>query len=473
MTAFKQFPLHDSILTAIEKLGYTQATPIQAQAIPVILQGHDVLASAQTGTGKTAAFSLPIIHQMLEKPDQKALILTPTRELATQVHDAIQSMSRHSDLKSCLIVGGKPMFQQIKQLKKHPQIIIGTPGRVLDLLEQKVLKLHHLSHLVLDEMDRMLDMGFSIQIDAILEYAPSQRQTLMFSATLPKAVMKLVKKYLHDYQTITVGPSNRPIDAVKTSCIPVPQDKKNSHLVEILTTRSESTIVFVRTKHQTERIAKLLEKKGLKTGAFQGDLSQRKRERVLKQFRDQKINILVATDIAARGIDIDHVGLVINLDLPRDPEDYIHRIGRTGRAGAKGEAISFIAPHEKKLWHAIEVLLGLKEEKKTKGSSNKHKKTGFSGKNRRPSSSNHKKNTRSFEQRSNNKPKRNTTEKGKPRKKTGGNTEQAPNRKKSSERTSGEGFKSNTGRRRQNNQKPHRQSKARSNASPRHHSRKD
>ncbi len=381
MTSFSQFALDDTIQQAIKQLGYDKATPVQAESIPVTLQGHDVLASAQTGTGKTAAFSLPLIHQLLNTPDKVALILTPTRELATQVHGAVQSMSRNTQLKSCLIVGGKPMFQQIKQLKKQPRIIIGTPGRVLDLLQQKALKLNTLAHLVLDEMDRMLDMGFSIQIDAILEYAPSERQTLMFSATLPKTVMKLVKKYLHDYKTITVGPSNRPIDAIKTSCIPVQQDKKNNHLVEILTTRSESTIVFVRTKHQTERIAKLLEKKGLKTGAFQGDLSQRKRERVLKQFRDQKINILVATDIAARGIDINHVGLVINLDLPRDPEDYIHRIGRTGRAGAKGEAISFVAPQEKKLWHAIEVLLGLREDKphsrtQKKGKPN-HRKPGF------------------------------------------------------------------------------------------------
>ena len=361
MTLFKQFSFRETTFKSIEQLGYETPTPIQEQAIPEILAGHDVLASAQTGTGKTAAFSLPLIDNIAGDLNQLALILTPTRELATQVHAAIQSMSRHSDIRSCLIVGGKPMYQQIKQIKKRPQIIVGTPGRILDLLQQKALNITKLNTLVLDEMDRMLDMGFSIQIDAILDYTSNERQTLMFSATLPKAVMKLVKKYLKTHKTISVGPTNQPIDAIETSCIQVQQVDKNAQLVDILSQRSGSTIVFVRTKHQTERIAKLLEKKDIKAGAFQGDLSQRKRERVLKQFKQQNISVLVATDIAARGIDIDHVSLVINLDLPQDPEDYIHRIGRTGRAGATGEAISFVAPHEKRLWHAIEVMLGIKK----------------------------------------------------------------------------------------------------------------
>ncbi|MFL2890712.1 MAG: DEAD/DEAH box helicase [Candidatus Pelagibacterales bacterium] len=384
MNSFEALELSNGLNKALKKIYFKYPTPIQAQAIPLALQGMDILGSAQTGTGKTAAFSIPLIESLLTSDKSIALVLTPTRELAKQVMDVISSLL--SDLNhintSCLI-GGEQITRQLKQLKKKPRIIVGTPGRVNDHLDRKSLKLDETKFLVLDETDRMLDMGFGVQIDRILKFIPKKRQTLLFSATIPKEIEKLSLKYLTNPQRVSVGATNTVATNVDHEVLEIKQEAKYSKLIEEIDNRSGSILIFVKTKHGTDKMAKNLSKDGFKSQSLNGNLRQNKRDKVMKDFRNQKFRILVATDIAARGLDVPHIENVINFDLPQLAEDFIHRMGRTGRAGATGSAISFISPRDLSKWNEIQIMLdpklkgkvGTKGKKSTRNASKSRKKS--------------------------------------------------------------------------------------------------
>ena len=362
MNQFSDFKLPGHLVETLSKLNFETPTPIQAQAIPVALSGRDILGTAQTGTGKTGAFAIPIIARLMRGDIEQALILTPTRELAQQVQQAIQSfIGSKSGFNVALLIGGAPMFRQLKQLKREPKIIVGTPGRINDHLRRDDTLLSSTDLLVLDETDRMLDMGFSIQIDEILKHMPESRQTLLFSATLPRQIQAIASKYMTKPERISVAPVSSVADNIKQDIQQVDESDKYAQLLTELETRAGTVIVFMRTKFSTERVAKKLDKKGFEAVAIHGDLRQSKRDRILKAFRNQKYRVLVATDIAARGLDIPHIAHVINYDLPRCPEDYIHRIGRTARAGSTGEAVCFVSPLDSKYWQAIERLLDPKK----------------------------------------------------------------------------------------------------------------
>lgn len=358
MTHFNDFGLSDALNISLEKMGYAAPTPIQEKAIPFALDGRDILGSAQTGTGKTAAFSIPLVESILRSEQGSALVLTPTRELAKQVLDVITQLLGHkSPIKTAFIIGGESMGKQFAQLKARPRIIVGTPGRVNDHLERGTLRLNDAHFLVLDETDRMLDMGFGVQLDKILKFMPKERQTLMFSATMPREIIALSGKYLTNPQRIAIGEVNKIAVNIEQEVMNVPQERKYDELLKQLGERSGSVIVFVKTKHAADRIARNLNRDDVDADALHGDLKQNARTRVMMNFRNQKFRVLVATDIAARGLDVPHIEHVINFDLPQVPEDYIHRMGRTARAGAKGSAICFIAPHDVRQWKAIERLI--------------------------------------------------------------------------------------------------------------------
>lgn len=358
MKNFEGFGLSDALNTSLSQMNYTAPTPIQEQAIPCALKGDDILGSAQTGTGKTAAFSIPLIESLLRSPHGSALVLTPTRELAKQVLGAIHDLlGRDSGIKTAFIIGGEPMHKQFAQLKAKPRIIVGTPGRINDHLRRGTIKLHDTGFLVLDETDRMLDMGFGVQIDEIVKFLPKDRQTLLFSATLPQGIIKLSNKYLNNPQRISVGQTNVIATNIKQETIRIEQGDKYKELLGQLHDRQGSIIVFVKTKYNAEKIAKKLRQDGFTSDGLHGDLRQNKRDKVMKNFHQQNFRVLVATDIAARGLDVPHIEHVINYDLPQVAEDYIHRMGRTARAGATGSAISFISQQDGRKWHAIEMLL--------------------------------------------------------------------------------------------------------------------
>ena len=358
MTNFDTFNLPPALQAALKKMQFNEATPIQAQAIPLAMEGRDILGSAQTGTGKTGAFAIPIVAKLLGSPRGSAIVLTPTRELAVQVIDVVhQLLGAGSPIKTALLIGGESMPKQFQQLRARPRVIVGTPGRINDHLGRGSLLLHDTSLLVLDETDRMLDMGFGIQIDKIVKYLPVQRQTLMFSATLPAEIVKMSEKYLKNPQRIAVGNTNVVAVKVQQELIHTTDATKYADLLKQLETRQGSIIVFVKTKHGAERLAEKLVKANFSADAIHGDLQQRRRDRVIAAFRDKRHRIMVATDIAARGLDIPHIEHVINYDLPQCPEDYIHRIGRTARAGAEGAAVSLISPDDRKKWVAIHKML--------------------------------------------------------------------------------------------------------------------
>lgn len=363
MSDFSQFGLPAQLNTALERMKYTAPTPIQLQAIPLALKGHDILGSAQTGTGKTAAFGIPLVAKILNNPRGNAIVLTPTRELASQVMEVItQLLGQRSFVQAVLLIGGDSMHKQTAQLRMRPRIIVGTPGRINDHLERGNLILHDTNFLVLDETDRMLDMGFGIQIDKIVKFLPAARQTLMFSATLPPEIVKMSAKYLKNPERIAVGSVNAPVVKIQQEVIHVNDSGKYDELNKQIAARSSgSIIVFVKTKRGADRLCERLNKQGNKTDTIHGDLHQRKREKVIQGFRDMKFRILVATDIAARGLDIPHIEHVINYDLPQCPEDYIHRIGRTARNGSEGSAVCFISPDDGLKWRAIHRLLNPNE----------------------------------------------------------------------------------------------------------------
>ena len=358
MTQFSSMGLPEALTNRLTTIGFTEPTPIQSQAIPVALTGKDILGSAQTGTGKTAAFGIPLLAKLLTSDTGSALVLTPTRELAMQVMDALRTMlGEQTQIKTAILIGGAPIQKQLRQLKKNPRIVVGTPGRVNDHLNRGTLSLSATDFLVLDETDRMLDMGFSVQIDAIVEHMPTKRQTLLFSATLPKNILRVADQYLYEPTRIAVSKTTSPTANIKQHMLRVKEADKYDQLLSELKARSGSIIVFVKTKHGSERMAKRIASVGHLSSAIHGDLKQSKRSRIIRDFRQEKYRILVATDVAARGLDIPHIEHVINYDLPQCPEDYIHRIGRTARAGAEGEAMSLVSPSDNKCWHAIDCLI--------------------------------------------------------------------------------------------------------------------
>jgi superfamily II DNA/RNA helicase len=358
MTNFLSFNLPEFILSSLSRLQITTPTPVQAGAIPHALNGKDILASAQTGTGKTIAYLVPLIANLLKDPYASGLILAPTRELALQVKIAAERLiGRGRNSSVALLIGGESIYNQITQLKRIPRIVIGTPGRVIDHLERETLLLENTNALVLDEMDRMLDIGFSDAIERIVSELPENRQTYMFSATMPPSIVKLSRKYLNEPERIAIGDDNAAAAKIQQDTLKLSGADKFPQLVRELNTREGSVIIFVKTKMGADQLAEKLQRKGHNAEAIHGDLRQRHRDRVIRDFRNQKSRILVATDVAARGLDIPHVMHVINYDLPQCPEDYIHRIGRTGRAGMEGFALSFISPEDNGKWKAIHRLM--------------------------------------------------------------------------------------------------------------------
>lgn len=362
MENFDSFNLRPELTQALAKLNFVTPTPIQAASIPLALEGADILGTAQTGTGKTGAFGIPLIAHLLANPQDTALVMTPTRELAAQVMDMMRKMLGHSKIRTALLIGGEPMPKQFQQLRANPRLIVGTPGRINDHLQRRTVKLDSTRFLVLDETDRMLDMGFGIQIDAILAHMPQQRQTLLFSATLPANILKLSGKYLTDPVRVSTGALNAPAKHVKQETIQLPEAEKYDQLLTQLNQREGSIIVFVKTKWGADKMAKKLRALKHAADAIHGDLRQNQRDRAIRAFRNRDTRVLVATDVAARGLDIPHIEHVINYDLPQAAEDYIHRIGRTARAGAEGMALNLIAPQDGKKWTAIRRLLNPEEK---------------------------------------------------------------------------------------------------------------
>ncbi len=358
MSNFEQFSLPAALVSSLKGMQITTPTPIQGATIPVALSGRDILASAQTGSGKTLAYLIPLVAKLLEHPASCAVILTPTRELAAQVQQCLRGLLGSSaPFSTVLLIGGAPMFKQMDALKRRPRLIVGTPGRITDHLIRGSLKLKSARFLVVDEADRMLDMGFGVQLDKIAEFLPAERQTLMFSATLPPNIDQLSKKYLTQPERIAVDSTNLPAPKIKQEVIRTTNGQKFSLLLEQLGRREGSVIIFTKTKRGADHLSEELKAYGHNANAIHGDLSQNRRNSVIRSFRDSVHRILVATDVAARGLDIPHIMHVINYDLPQCAEDYIHRIGRTGRAGAEGNALCFVSPGDNGKWNAIARLM--------------------------------------------------------------------------------------------------------------------
>ncbi len=357
---FDTLGLSEALVRAVHDHGYTQPTPIQSQAIPAVLRGGDILAAAQTGTGKTAGFVLPILHRISEKPPVKsnqvrALVLTPTRELAAQINQSVEDYGKHLNLRSTVVFGGVKINPQMMKLRRGVDVLVATPGRLLDLYRQNAVKFDQVETLVLDEADRMLDMGFIHDIKKIFALLPKQRQNLLFSATFSNDIRRLASGLLHDPLEINVAPKNTAAETVQQKIYPVDKARKAELLSHLI--RSENwlqALVFSRTKHGANKLVKILARDGIHAAAIHGNKSQAQRTKALADFKAGKVHVLVATDIASRGIDIDQLPQVVNFDLPNVPEDYVHRIGRTGRAGNEGQAISLVSADEIKLLHDIE-----------------------------------------------------------------------------------------------------------------------
>ena len=356
MQKFSDLSISLLVLDAIKKLKLIKPTPIQKISIPLALEGNDILGTAQTGTGKTYAFGIPLINHLTLDKDSYAIILTPTRELALQVSSALKDLtSMKNIIDTAVIIGGDSIQKQLKQLKKA-RLVVGTPGRIHDHIRRKSLKLSKFNFLVLDETDRMLDMGFVDEIKSIIEKLPSH-QTLLFSATLPKKISDIAKNFMTNPQRVNVGEENTPLTNIKQEIKNINQKEKFEHLKLELLEINGSVVLFVKTKRSADKIALKLRKDKFNAEAIHGDLRQSKREKVIQKFRKNRFQILVATDVAARGLDIPHIEHVINYDIPQNPEDYIHRIGRTARAGAKGRALTFLTDGDKKNWNAIGKLI--------------------------------------------------------------------------------------------------------------------
>ncbi|MBB3167594.1 DEAD/DEAH box helicase [Simiduia aestuariiviva] len=359
---FADLGLSAPILEAVAEQGYETPSPIQAQAIPAVIAGKDVMAAAQTGTGKTAGFTLPIL-ELLTRGERapsnhvRVLVLTPTRELAAQVGESVANYGKHLPLRSAVVFGGVGINPQMMKLRKGVDVLVATPGRLLDLFGQNAVKFNKLEMLVLDEADRMLDMGFIHDIKRILKLLPAKRQNLLFSATFSDEIRTLAKGLVHNPVEIDVAPRNTTVETVKQWLCPVDKNKKSSLLIHLIKEHNwHQVLVFSRTKHGANKLAKQLEGAGIESAAIHGNKSQNARTKALADFKNNKVRVLVATDIAARGIDIDQLPQVVNFDLPNVPEDYVHRIGRTGRAGATGQAVSLVSADELKQLKDIERL---------------------------------------------------------------------------------------------------------------------
>ncbi|MFI3316203.1 MAG: DEAD/DEAH box helicase [Rikenellaceae bacterium] len=359
---FNDLNLIEPISRALAETGYTTPTPIQAQAIPHLLEGHDLLGCAQTGTGKTAAFSIPIIQHIYERRHSsprgiKALILTPTRELAIQINESFATYGKHTGLRHTVIFGGVGQTPQVEAIKAGIDVLVATPGRLIDLVGQRHINLSRLEFFVLDEADHMLDMGFIHDIRRILPMLPSRRQSLFFSATMPKEIERLANSILTNPRKVEVTPPSSTVEKIEQFLYYV--EKKNELLVELLQNpEMESVLVFTRTKYGADKVAKILNRAGITAEAIHGNKSQNNRQRTLSNFKERKTRVLIATDIASRGIDVDDLTHVVNFELPNVPETYVHRIGRTGRAGRQGVAYSFCKEEEQPLLRDIEKLIG-------------------------------------------------------------------------------------------------------------------
>ena len=365
--SFSALGLSEKILEGVKAMGYVDPTPIQLRSIPLVLSGRDVIGSAQTGTGKTAAFALPILSKLARhSPDRhpRALILEPTRELAAQVETSFRDYARFTDLKTTVVFGGVGYGRQNDELKAGTDTVVATPGRLLDHLEQGTVRLDKIEFLVLDEADRMLDMGFLPDVRRIIEKCPRQRHTALFSATVPPQIETLIKWAMHDPETIEIGARRSPAETVKHVIYPVSEMQKTDLLLELLKrVNFDSVIVFCRTKHGADRVAHTLKRANHAVAVLHSNRTQREREQALRGFRDGRFEVLVATDIAARGLDIADVSHVINYDVPQHPEDYIHRIGRTGRAEATGDAFTIMVAEDASHVYAIERFIGKKIER--------------------------------------------------------------------------------------------------------------
>ena len=358
--SFETLGLSEQVQRAVSDAGYSTPTPIQAKAIPLVLKGRDVIGLAQTGTGKTAAFTLPLVNQLIGGPRRtRAVVLTPTRELCMQVEESIHKYARHSQLEVAPIFGGVPLEPQQKALREGVDVIVATPGRLIDHLERQNLVFDELEFLVLDEADRMLDMGFAPQISRLIGEMPKYRQTLLFSATMPPEVEVLARKYMRKPLVVQIGRRSSAATTVTHAVYPVPRDRKSSLLAHLLKDRDlDSVLVFVRTKLGADRVVRHLEAEGIEATAMHADKTQAHRTKAIADFKAGKIRVLVATDIAQRGLDISGITHVVSYDVPQEPEDYIHRIGRTGRAQKEGDAFTFMAPDEISMVRRIEAVLG-------------------------------------------------------------------------------------------------------------------
>lgn len=370
MTSFNDFGLSRPLTKALAATGYETPTPIQTQAIPLVMDGNDLMGLAQTGTGKTAAFTLPLLDKLLLSTERaapcgaRALILAPTRELASQIAKSVMEYGKFTPLRVATVVGGVPLHKQARKLKGGVDVLIATPGRLIDLEQQDLLDLSDTRFLVLDEADQMLDMGFIHPLRQISRMLPKKRQTLMFSATMPKAIQQLSKAFLTNPEHVSVAPTSTPAEKIQQEALYVNAAEKQALLSLVLSKMpGERVIIFARTKRGADRMSKRLVSKGVEATAIHGDKSQGQRERALKQFKSNQVNVLVATDVAARGIDIPDVDHVINFDIPNVAEQYVHRIGRTARAGREGRATAFVSHAEIHDFRAIEKLMGIKVQR--------------------------------------------------------------------------------------------------------------
>ena len=386
MHNFDQLNLSSDSLKILKGLKFDNPTPIQEEVIPVALQGNDVMGTAQTGSGKTLSYILPIVEKLRKNVNDKFLILAPTRELSEQVFSVAKIFLGHGKpFKAINLIGGKGIFSQINQLKKNPQIIIGTPGRINDLLERKSFSLSKCSIVVLDEMDRMLDMGFGYQVDKIMKQVNKNRQMIMLSATIPTQIRKVSSKYLNNPVNISIENNDVIETNIKQKVIETIPNEKVNELINQIDQRKGSILIFAKTKIGVDKLVKKLKANSVKASALHGGMRQNKRSKIMQNFRDERFRILVATDIASRGLDVPHIEHIINYDMPQAPEDFIHRIGRTARAGSVGEAVSFLTQKDTRIWKSIERLLNKEEFKQNKGNPKyennpelKHKKRGRS-----------------------------------------------------------------------------------------------
>jgi ATP-dependent RNA helicase RhlE len=358
---FKALGLHPQLVQAIKEIGYTEPTPIQAKAIPLVLQGRDLIATAQTGTGKTAAFLLPILHQLIKLPrgSARALIVTPTRELAQQIDEVCTGLSSHTNLRAGVLVGGAAIGPQKKSLRVGAEVIVATPGRLLDHMSQSQSSFNSVQILVLDEADRMFDMGFLPDIKRIIARLPGRKQTLLFSATMPPVIAKLASEILRNPHTLQIGKRSAPAVGITQAAYPVAENLKTSLLRHLLRhTEMPSVLVFTRTKHSAKRLTRTISADGFSVTELHSNLTQGQRTRAMEGFRREDFQVMVATNIAARGLDVDHITHVISFDVPHVPEDYVHRIGRTARAKAEGDAFVLVSPAEERSLAQIERHIG-------------------------------------------------------------------------------------------------------------------